>query len=84
METLTVDCGSCRARGPACGDCLMTALMGPLDDEVRLSGEEQGALQALTASGLLPPLRLVLPVARTSRQPSLESQDGVARAQALP
>jgi hypothetical protein len=55
-----IDCDSCEVRGPACGDCVVTALMGapPVDfDE-----GETAALEALAGSGLVPPLRLVVPV----------------------
>lgn len=56
---LHVDCGTCIARGPGCSDCVISVLLGPMPDEVVLAGEEQVALAALAASGLLPPLRLV-------------------------
>lgn len=62
MEILKVDCGTCRARGPACGDCAITALLGPIEQTVWLDGEEQAAIGAMAASGLLPPLRLSRPV----------------------
>lgn len=62
MEILKVDCGTCRARGPACGDCAITALLGPIEGAVWLDGDEQAALGAMAESGLLPPLRLLRPV----------------------
>lgn len=66
MDLLRIDCGSCAVRGPACGDCMVTALLGadegvetPGDGVVELDHDEVSALTAMTAAGLLPPLRLV-------------------------
>ncbi len=60
---MIVDCETCVVRGPACGDCVVTFLLGPphrlaLDG---LPGEEIAALAVLADSGLVPPLRLVPP-----------------------
>ena len=61
---MIIDCDSCRARGPACGDCMVTAILGPPGrGPVVIDGQEQLALSALAASGMVPPLRLV-PVER--------------------
>lgn len=65
MNTLHVDCGTCQARGPACSDCVISVLLGAPEEGVDLDPEEQGALSALAESGVLPPLRLVTPVAAT-------------------
>lgn len=59
MEVLQIDCGTCRARGPACADCVVSVLLGPMPDELVLDDQEQAALRAMADSGLLPPLRLV-------------------------
>lgn len=59
MDVLHVDCGNCRARGPACSDCVISVLLGPMSEEVLLDDQEQAALQVMADSGLLPPLRLV-------------------------
>ena len=57
---MLIDCNSCEVRGHACGDCVVTALLGgppgELDDAV------SAALEVLAGSGLVPPLRLVLPL----------------------
>lgn len=53
-----VDCGTCTVRGDACGDCVVTVLLGP-PGELTLTAEEAGALGALAGAGLVPPLRLV-------------------------
>jgi hypothetical protein len=58
-----VDCETCVVRGPACGDCVVTFLLGPPDWLALdgLPGEEMAALAVLADSGLVPPLRLVPP-----------------------
>ena len=77
MDVLHVDCGTCRARGPACSDCVISVLLGPMEDEVLLDDQEQAALQVMADSGLLPPLRLV-------RSVPPDEMGGVAFPAALP
>jgi hypothetical protein len=60
MDVLYVDCATCRARGPACSDCVISVLLGPMSDDVDLDDQERAALAAMAESGLLPPLRLVV------------------------
>jgi hypothetical protein len=67
MNMLRVDCASCVARGLACGDCVITVLLGAPSQGVELDGDEQAALSALAQSGLVPPLRLI-PGARAVRE----------------
>lgn len=67
MSSLHVDCGSCRARGPACSDCVITALLGPIEADVELGNDEVGALAALAGGGLISPLRLVRGAVREPR-----------------
>ena len=57
---MLIDCDECRVRGPACGDCVVTVLLGAPPDGVHLDPEERDALEVLAASGLVPPLRLVV------------------------
>jgi hypothetical protein len=61
--TVIVDCDTCAVRGPSCGDCVVTFLLGPPDWLAvdGLPGEEVAALAVLADSGLVPPLRLVAP-----------------------
>ncbi len=76
MDTLHVDCDTCIARGPACGDCVITVLLGAPTQGVDLNTDERAALAALAESGLVPPLRLVPGVIRgQSVQSALEWQD---------
>lgn len=56
MATMHIDCESCQARGPACGDCVLSVLMG--EPTVGLDEPERRALEVLSDGGLLPPLRL--------------------------
>lgn len=58
---MIVNCDLCAARGPACGDCVITSLLGPPDWLAvdGLPGEEVAALAVLASSGLVPPLRLI-------------------------
>jgi hypothetical protein len=55
-----IDCDSCVVRGLACGDCVVTALLGGPPTE--LDKGERAAIDALAGSGLVPPLRLVIPL----------------------
>ena len=53
---ISIDCGSCLARPAACGDCIVTVLLGPIG---MVGQEERVAFAVLADSGLVPPLRLV-------------------------
>ena len=54
---MIVDCEGCRMRDLACGDCVVSFLLGTTDD--RLDAAERAAIGVLADSGLVPPLRLV-------------------------
>ncbi len=56
---VTLDCDTCTVRGAACGDCVVSLLIGP-PPEVQFDAAEQRALDVLAAGGLVPPLRLVV------------------------
>lgn len=81
MSSLHVDCGSCRARGPACSDCVITALLGPIEADVELGTDEVGALAALAGGGLIAPLRLVR---GSARPPQYYPDDETGLATAVP
>lgn len=83
MDVLHVDCGSCRARGPACSNCVITALLGPIESDVELGADEVGALAALAGGGLIAPLRLIRGAAREARFP-VEGETGLATAVSFP
>ncbi len=57
-----IDCDTCEVRGLACHDCVVTVLLGP-PPELTIDEEEQRALEVLAEGGLVPPLRMVRPVA---------------------
>ena len=60
--TTRIDCDTCLVRGLACHDCVVTVLLGP-PPELTIDEEELRALDVLADEGLVPPLRLVRPVA---------------------
>ncbi len=62
---MIIDCEQCTAAPVACGDCVVSVLLGmpglaepaaPL-----IADEHLAAVSALADSGLIPPLRLVTP-----------------------
>lgn len=84
---MIIDCDTCRVRGPACGDCVVTVMLGPIGGRPSLDVAEQRAVGVLAASGLVPPLRLVPgdDVARATPRPGPDAydqpgDDGTARA----
>ena len=60
--SIRIDCGTCAVRGLACHDCVVTVLLGP-PPELAFDDEERRALDVLADSGLVPPLRMVTPLA---------------------
>ena len=56
---MLVDCDRCDVRGAACGDCVVTVLLGPPPGLFEIDSAEQTALAVLADAGLVPPLRLV-------------------------
>jgi hypothetical protein len=54
-----IDCDTCEVRGIACGDCVVTVLLGAPPDGVELDADERAAIAVLAGSGLVPPLRHV-------------------------
>jgi hypothetical protein len=54
-----IDCDTCQARGPACGDCVVTVLLGAPPQGVVIDDDQRAAIEVLAQSGLVPPLRLV-------------------------
>ena len=60
--TTRIDCDTCLVRGLHCHDCVVTVLLGP-PPELTIDDDELAAFEVLAAGGLVPPLRLVEPVA---------------------
>ena len=66
---MIIDCATCAVRDLACHDCVVTVLLGPVDQEpADLGVEERAAIAVLAGSGLVPPLRL-LPMAEATDAP---------------
>lgn len=65
---MIIDCNTCEVRDIACGDCVVSALLGGPPGEV--DDGELAAFEALAGSGLVPPLRLVAPVEVVHRRDS--------------
>jgi len=73
---MNIDCDTCEVRGPACGDCVVTYLLGSAPGGVagiEFDRQERAALDVLAASGLVPPLRLVRPAAHGPHPPVTQS-----------
>ena len=56
---MLIDCDGCAVRDRACGDCVVTVLLGEPPGVVEVDEGEQRALEVLADSGLVPRLRLV-------------------------
>jgi hypothetical protein len=54
-----IDCDTCHVREVACGDCVVTTLLGNPGGSVDLDEAEHVAVGVLAQHGLVPPLRLV-------------------------
>jgi len=78
MDVLHVDCQTCVARGPACDDCVISALLGAPSQGVDLDLDERAALAALAEQGMVPPLRLVPGVRPVRSVPSAQPWQGYA------
>ena len=62
-DSVVVDCDRCLVKSPsACGDCVVTVLLGAPPAGIEIDAAEMRALDALSDSGLVPPLRLVTAV----------------------
>jgi hypothetical protein len=68
-DSVVVDCDRCMVRSPAaCGDCVVTFLLGAPPAGIQIDAEERAALDVLAGAGLTPPLRLVTPLAGPETQ----------------
>jgi hypothetical protein len=75
--TVIIDCDSCEVRGLACDDCVVSALLGGPPGEI--DDAEVAALDALAGQGLVPPLRLVVPVEIMRHPPHLATDPRAPR-----
>jgi hypothetical protein len=56
---MVIDCANCAVRGPACGTCVISVMLGAPPDGVEIDDAEHAALRALADAGMVPHLRLV-------------------------
>ncbi len=56
---MLIDCDGCAVRDLACGDCVVTVLLGAPPGGVEVDDGERLALDVLADSGLVPRLQLV-------------------------
>ena len=56
---MLIDCDGCAMRDLACGDCVVTVLLGAPPGALEVEEGERAALDVLADSGLVPRLRLV-------------------------
>ncbi|CAA9308541.1 MAG: hypothetical protein AVDCRST_MAG07-466 [uncultured Frankineae bacterium] len=56
---MLIDCDGCAVRDLACGECVVSVLLGGPPGVVDVDEGEQRALEVLADSGLVPRLRLV-------------------------
>lgn len=59
---MVIDCDGCAVRGLACGDCVVSVVLGAPPAGVDLDDDVRQALRVLADEGLVPRLR-VLPLA---------------------
>jgi hypothetical protein len=58
-DAVLIDCDGCAVRDLACGDCVVTVLLGAPPGAVEVDEGERRALDVLADSGLVPRLQLV-------------------------
>ena len=64
---MLIDCDGCAVRDLACGECVVTVLLGAPGAGLEVDEGERRALDVLADSGLVPRLRLV-PVGPPGRE----------------
>jgi hypothetical protein len=60
---MIIDCGTCEMAEIACGDCVVSVLLGmpeaPSRPVAEMEESHVAAIEVLAAGGLVPPLRMV-------------------------
>jgi hypothetical protein len=56
VDIMIIDCDTCSMREIACGDCVVTILIGPPPNS-NLEAEEARVIDLLASRGMIPPLR---------------------------
>ena len=62
---MILDCNSCVMKDKACHDCVVTALLGPVEGSIT---EQASVLNVLSNAGLVAPLRLVVDSSSTQER----------------
>ncbi|CAB4622619.1 unannotated protein [freshwater metagenome] len=66
---MNIDCDLCTAAPLACGDCVVSVLLGmpefAVPEQPAIADEHVAAIDALAQGGLIPPLRLVVGAGNT-------------------
>ena len=57
---MIIDCDSCAVRGDACGQCLVSVVLGAPPEGIELDDTERRAVAVLAAGGMVPELRLTV------------------------
>jgi hypothetical protein len=57
--TVLIDCGSCAMADLACGDCVVSVLLGAPGQPQQVEDSHIQAIGVLADQGLIPPLRLI-------------------------
>ncbi len=76
---MLIDCDGCAMRDLACGDCVVTVLLGGPPGVVDVDEQERQALDVLADDGLVPRLRLVplgVPRGRAEKPPDAGAAAG--------
>ena len=73
---MQIDCETCPVRGDACGDCVVTVLLGPPE----LDEREGAAVLVLAERGLIPPLRDPRTDTDAMRSHSYSGESGISTA----
>lgn len=55
---MIIDCDDCTMRDLACGDCVVSVLLGEPGARAEVDEAEQRALAVLAEAALVPPLRM--------------------------
>jgi hypothetical protein len=71
---MLIDCDTCVVRGLACGDCVVSVLLGAPPTGVELDETECRAISVLADAGMVPQLRLVAADRAASIKPQSATQ----------
>ena len=75
---MIIDCDSCAVRGDACGQCVVSVVLGAPPEGIELDETERRAVAVLAAGGMVPELRLTVagPAGSSQGGPSPSSAAG--------